>query len=145
VTLVRGFLDIPQLQNAITDTHFAKRDRMGRLLAFLARLNEPHGYPSAVTLNSVRGIGIDEGAAVLLESNGKATIVGRAGAYFLEPASPIAELRQHTPLTFAKIEVQKVAPGGVFNLRNWRGESTRYMLSVDAGVVHSTQSGGAIY
>lgn len=72
VTLVRGFLDIPLLQNAITDTHFAKRDRMGRLLVFLARLNEPGGFPGAVTLGFVRAIGIDEGAAVLLGSNGKA-------------------------------------------------------------------------
>ena len=39
VTLVHGFLEIPALKGIITDSHFVKRDRMGRLLAFLARLN----------------------------------------------------------------------------------------------------------
>src|SRR5208282_1088322 len=38
VTLIRGFLKIPHLQNLLTDSHFAKRDRMGRTLGFLARI-----------------------------------------------------------------------------------------------------------
>jgi len=40
VTLVRGFLRIPMLENVLTDSHFAKRDRMGRSLGFLARIIE---------------------------------------------------------------------------------------------------------
>jgi cyanophycinase len=32
VTLVRDFLKIPHLENSLTDSHFAKRDRMGRTL-----------------------------------------------------------------------------------------------------------------
>lgn len=32
VTLVRDFLKIPRLENSLTDSHFAKRDRMGRTL-----------------------------------------------------------------------------------------------------------------
>ena len=42
------FLEIPILKGIITDTHFAKRNRMGRLLVFLARLNEPDGKPRSV-------------------------------------------------------------------------------------------------
>ncbi len=37
-TLVEGFLRIPILSGIVTDTHFAKRNRMGRPLVFLARL-----------------------------------------------------------------------------------------------------------
>src|SRR5947209_931938 len=40
VTLERGFLKVPHLQNVITDSHFAKRDRMGRSLGFLARISK---------------------------------------------------------------------------------------------------------
>jgi cyanophycinase len=32
VTLVRDFLKIPHLETSLTDSHFAKRDRMGRTL-----------------------------------------------------------------------------------------------------------------
>jgi cyanophycinase len=145
VTLVHGFLNIPILRNIVTDSHFAKRDRMGRLLTFLARLNEPGGYPGAVTLGYVRGIGIDEGAAVLVGTNGKAIVVGHANAYFFQPSQAPAVLRPHTQLSFAKIDVQRVSPGGEFNLNEWRGKSERYTLSVDAAVVQSTQPGNVIY
>ena len=145
VTLVRGFLHIPLLVNVITDSHFVKRDRMGRLLVFLARLNEPQGYPPVVSLQPVRGIGVDEGAAVLLDANGKAKVVGRGNAYFLTPPFVKGELQRNHPLDLGAVEVLKVAPGGSFNLKSWRGDSARYSLSVQAGVIHSTQSGGANY
>src|ERR1035438_8213476 len=45
ITLNHNFLEIPILKRTVTDTHFAKRNRMGRLLVFLARLNEPDGKP----------------------------------------------------------------------------------------------------
>src|SRR5208283_4112715 len=61
VTLVRGFLKIPQLDNLLTDSHFAKRDRMGRTLGFLARVMQD-GWS-----NSPREIAIDEKSAVLVE------------------------------------------------------------------------------
>ncbi len=38
VTLVRDFLSIPVLKGVITDSHFSQRERMGRSLAFLARI-----------------------------------------------------------------------------------------------------------
>src|SRR5580700_5486716 len=38
VTVVRDFLKVPGLENILTDSHFAKRDRMGRSLGFLARI-----------------------------------------------------------------------------------------------------------
>ena len=84
VTLTSGFLDIPILKNIIIDTHFARRDRMGRLLVFLARLNEPDGKPKPRLLG-IRGIGVQERAAVLLEPDGKATVVGFGDTYFIDP------------------------------------------------------------
>ncbi|WP_204336684.1 hypothetical protein, partial [Proteus mirabilis] len=37
VTLVTGFLHLPRMGHIVTDTHFAKRDRLGRLVAFVAK------------------------------------------------------------------------------------------------------------
>ena len=84
VTLVRGFLKIPHLENLLTDSHFAKRDRMGRTLGFLARIMQD-GWSK-----SPREVAIDEKSAVLVEADGKGTVVGTGkGAYFLRPtASP---------------------------------------------------------
>lgn len=145
VTLFGHFLAIPTLKGVIADTHFAKRNRMGRLLVFLARLAEPDGKPLPATAPLVRGVGVDEGAAVLLEPDGHATVVGRSSAYFVKTKSWVEVLRANKPLTFKEIEVQKVMPGHAFNLQTWTGDAIQYKLSTEAGTIHSTQAGGAIY
>ena len=38
MTLDRGFLTAPYLEGAIADAHLDTRDRMGRLLTFVARI-----------------------------------------------------------------------------------------------------------
>ncbi len=47
VTIGRGLLHVPNLQGKITDSHFVARDRMGRLVAFLARISKDGG-PAAL-------------------------------------------------------------------------------------------------
>jgi cyanophycinase len=143
-TLSPNFLQIPILKGIITDTHFAKRDRMGRLLVFLARLNRPDGKPLPPGLG-VRGIGVEQGAAVLLEPDGKATVAGRGSAYFVSAQGADGVVAIGRPLSFGPFEIQKVDPGHAFDLKTWTGDSTRYTLSVEAGVIHSTQPGGGVY
>lgn len=138
VVITHGFLDDPALSDTITDTHFVRRDRMGRLLAFMARIV---GSGS----KRVKGVGIDEQTAVLLERDGHAKVVGRGAAYFLESSAPPTEFGHRKPLTFTGISVQKVTPGGDFDLRSWTGPSIHYRLDVESGAIHSTQSGGAVY
>ena len=144
ITLIRGFLDIPILQSIITDTHFARRDRMGRLLVFLARLNAPEGKPSETPV-SVRGLGIQERAAVLVDPDGKATVVGFGDAYFVDAAKAHGPMQKGKPLTFGEFDVQKVAPGESFYLKSWAGDSITYRLYAEGGKLRSTQTDGAVY
>ena len=77
LTLGRNdFLDQPYLSNVITDTHFDNPDRRGRLITFLARMNQDYGVVG-------RGIGIDESTAVCIESNGTSRVFGSGTAFFL--------------------------------------------------------------
>ena len=101
VTLERDFVKIPLLENLITDSHFAKRDRMGRTLGFLARIMKD-GWSA-----SPREVAIDEKSAVLVEADGKGSVVGRGkGAYFLRPTgAPRKFARKALPLTLRGIEV----------------------------------------
>lgn len=71
-----NFLDIPYLENTITDTHYNDPDRRGRHLTFLARMNEDWGV-------SAKGIGVDEETAVCIEASGKASVFGSGYAFFL--------------------------------------------------------------
>lgn len=139
VIIAHDFLNDPALKDTITDTHFVTRDRMGRLLVFMERILADNSLPSA------KGIGIDERTAVLMEPDGRATIVGSGAAYFISISTRAAMLNDGIPLTAQGFEVQKVLPGSSFDLRSWSGDSERYQLSVDAGVLHSTQKGGKIY
>jgi cyanophycinase len=141
VTLVRDFLKIPHLENLITDSHFAKRDRMGRTLGFLARIVKD-GWSS-----SPRDVAIDEKSAVLVEADGKARVVGKGkGAYFLRPTQAPEVCEKGVALTFRNISVYRVRAGGRFDLTSWTGEGgMAYSLSVERGKIESTQAGKKIY
>ena len=141
VTLVRDFVKVSHLENLITDSHFAKRDRMGRSLGFLARIMKDQWS------SSPREIAIDEKSAVLVDADGKSTVVGSGkGAYFVRPTRPPEICDAGAPLTFREISVYRVRSDGHFDLRSWTGEGgTKYSLSVVKGKIESTQPGNQIY
>ncbi len=141
VTLVRDFIRIPLLQNTLTDSHFAKRDRMGRSLGFLARLMQD-GWS-----RNLQEIAIDEKSAVLVEADGKAQIVGPGkGAYFLKPSKPPASCKVGAPLDFREVAVYHAPKGANFQIRSWTGTGGKsYVLSVERGVVRSSRPGNQIY
>ena len=144
ISLARGFLDIPILRGIITDTHFARRDRMGRLLVFIARFNESARGDSTI-LQHIRGIGIQERAAVLLEPDGKGHVVGYGSAYFIEADRASGAVQKGKPLTYGPFIVQKVAPGAYFYIKSWAGDAISYKLNVDSGKIRSTQTANEIY
>lgn len=140
VTLVWHFLKVPHLEGLLTDSHFVTRDRMGRTLGFLARIMQDGWSPSP------REVAIDERSAVLVEADGKASVVGKGkGAYFLKPQRKAQACVINVPLTMRDVNVHRVASGGHFDLNSWTGTGVSYVLSVYQGKVVSTQPGGSIY
>ncbi len=63
------FIQVPQLQNIITDTHYEERDREGRHVVFLARALVDYGIEA-------RGIACDDFTAVCIEPDGTARAFG---------------------------------------------------------------------
>ncbi|HLV89027.1 MAG TPA: cyanophycinase [Candidatus Sulfotelmatobacter sp.] len=141
VTVRRDFLQIDLLRNILTDTHFAKRNRMGRSLVFLARIVQD-GWS-----DDPREIAVDEKSAVLVEGNGSARVVGPGkGAYFMQVRKKALTCQKETPLSFHDISVYHAAANGTFDLNRWSGSGgVAYSLSVDAGTVTSTQAHGDVY
>ena len=141
VTVRKDFLKIELLRNTLTDSHFAKRDRMGRTLIFLSRIVQD-GWSE-----NPREIAIDERSAVLVEADGKSRVTGPGkGAYFLHVQEKPSVCREGTPLSFANIAVYHAPKGSEFDLKSWSGSGgSSYSLSVEKGVVSSTQNGGSIY
>jgi cyanophycinase len=140
VTISRDFLRIPLLAGIITDTHFAKRDRMGRLVVFLSRILQD-GWSK-----QVRAIAVEEGAAVLLEADGQAKVIGAGPAYFLEAKDPPEICRRKTPLSISGITVHRAPPGTSFNVKDWKGTGgDGYKLSVIKGELKALDSNHGIY
>src|SRR4051812_18380144 len=81
VTLVRDFLHLPYLSHVITDSHFAIRERFGRLLVWVGRLATEQRDAS------ITGIGIDEKAALCIEPDGTGRVysIGRGFAWLVRP------------------------------------------------------------
>ena len=143
ITLDRDFLVVPGMADIITDQHFVERDRMGRTLAFMARL-ATDGVPG------IKALAIDRETAVLVDAAGHATVVANAGhstphVYLLTGGDPQV-VQPKAPLTFLGVQVRKVVAGESFVFADWSNAgSISYQLDVNAGVVSSTQPDGAIY
>jgi cyanophycinase len=144
LTLDRDFLALPKLNGIITDQHLEERDRMGRTVAFLARLVKD-GWTSqgkaiaadretALHLNPVDGT-----AEVFSHGNHQTPYV-----YFLRTPGPPEVCEPKKPLTYRNISVYRIGPGGTFDVDTWSGTGgISYTLSADVGVL--TSSRGDIY
>jgi cyanophycinase len=114
--------------DVITDQHLVTRDRMGRLLGFLARQIQDGRTPTAW------GVAADEVTSIVVDRNGLATTMGSGNAYyvFADHFPEVCQAKQ--PLTYSDFKIWRVGPGDTFDLRN-RPTSGFYTVSVDAGVL----------
>jgi len=136
----RDFVSLPVLGGVIGDPHFTTRDRMGRDIAFLCRV-ATYGWSTAP-----RGIAVDEMTALLVANGGAASVVGSGNVYFLQAPGPPQQCVANKPLTYRSIGVQRIHAGDGFNLVTWsRTGGSAYGVTVEAGVLSSTQAGGSAY
>lgn len=142
MTIDNGFLSLsPVVTGAIADDHFVTRDRMGRLVAFLARISHDNtGAPRPF------GIAVDEHTAFLMETNGIGKIVGSSTAYFVSTPGAPEICQPGVRLTYQNLRVYRVTVGNTFDVVNWKGSGgTAYQLSAIKGRLMSTQPGGGVY
>ncbi|HEY6234481.1 MAG TPA: hypothetical protein VIW69_05150, partial [Candidatus Elarobacter sp.] len=128
ISFTTNLFDWPPLRGTITDSHFVKRDRFGRLVAFLSRI-----VHDRLGSAPVYGLGIDEGSVVLVEPDGTATlrIKGKdRGAYLVRMTKP-PQLAPGVPLR-ATVAVAHVARDGErFDLAHHRASEPWRAVTVD--------------
>jgi cyanophycinase len=144
VTLDRDFVALPRLDGLITDQHLQERDRMGRTVAFLARL-VTDGWTT-----QGRAIAADRETALHVDpTNGTVEVFTTPThptpfVYFLSTPGPPEVCQPGTPLTYRDVSVYRIGPGGGFDVDRWRGTGgIAYTLTVVEGVL--TSSRGDIY
>jgi cyanophycinase len=140
-TLVRDFLKVPGLENTLTDSHFARRDRMGRSLGFLARIVQD-GWS-----RTPREIAIDEKSALLVEADGRGKVMGTGlGVYFLRVSGAPAVCKRGQPLTLDGIAAYHAPAGATFDLHTWAGSGGEaYSIPVTAGKIHTSRGVNSVY
>jgi cyanophycinase len=130
VTVQRDFIQVPHLGGTITDSHFMARDRMGRLVTFMSRI-VTDGWAS-----SVRGVGIDEYTAVLMNADGTASVVGPGSAWLVHlSAGDVIRCAPHEPLTTTAIDVLEVHRGDDLNLASFTGTGTQHTVRAHDGTL----------
>jgi cyanophycinase len=144
LTLDRDFVALPKLGGKITDQHLQERDRMGRTVAFLARLVHDGWTSQGLAIAADR-----ETALHVDPVSGKSEVLSTPThptpyVYFLRTPGPPEVCEPGTPLTYRDIAVYRIGPGGAFDLDTWHGTGgIAYTLSAEDGVL--TSSRGEIY
>ncbi len=110
VTLVRNVLALPPLAHVVTDTHFGARDRMGRLLAFTARMMTD-GLDTAPL-----GIGVDEQTALVVDDVGAAAVVGSGSVYVIAPDHAPSTCISGQPLAWSNVDLYELHAGDSLTL-----------------------------
>ncbi len=119
----------PVLKGTIVDTHFHKRDRMGRAMTFVARL-----LRDGIT-NQALGIGIDEYTSLLIDKQGIAQVMTDdedGSVYFILGDHQPKICERNKPLSFSDYRIWRVRNGEKFDLKNI-SIAEDYKVSVDRG------------
>jgi cyanophycinase-like exopeptidase len=130
ISFTTGLFAWPALRDTITDSHLVVRDRLGRTIAFLARIFHDRLLPSA---GQIYALGIDGGSAVVVDPDGTATLLNRKGgrgAYLLRSDTPPLLIPAH-PLHYT-VEVTHIARDGErFDLLDKQSPEPWYTITVD--------------
>ena len=126
VTLVRDFLHLPYLEHVITDTHFAKRDRFGRLITFIARLTVEEKDAT------ITGLAVDEDTSLCVDGNGIGRVftLRQGFAWLIRPLHEPSNLAPGKPLDFDRIPIVAAGPGSLVDLKRFTVEQPAFAYNV---------------
>lgn len=152
LSLTGGFIAPPALSNTILDSHLDSRDRMGRLVSFMARLIAPVNGTGCtggiLPATSARGIGVGVETALLVEGQGahqpyvarrvtNPSTTTESAVYFLRPLQAPTACAPGQALSMSTVEIRKLANSTtVFNLTDWTGASP-YFVDALSGALTS--------
>lgn len=122
-----GFLDFAPMNDVITDTHFAQRDRMGRLFAFMARLRQDGSSAR------ILGLGIDEATSLFVDRNGRGTLDGASAAYVVSERSDTQRVQvvSGQPLIYTNLLRIKLTAGQTYDFGTGAHTGSAAVFSVD--------------
>ncbi|MFO0617455.1 MAG: cyanophycinase [Polyangiaceae bacterium] len=110
MTFEPDFLGLAPTTPLVIDTHFHERDRMGRLVGFMART-----WTDGLVAD-IRGIGIDEATALVVDAQGHGEVVGAGHVYVVDAAAPPDTCVSGQALEWSGLERRRLSPGDTVDL-----------------------------
>ncbi len=136
-TIAEDFLRAEPLYSAgvITDTHFAKRKRQGRLIGMMARITQTH--PGAPVL----GVAVDEDAVLGIDAKGEGRVFSENGdrAWLFRPGA--ARIETGKPLQASGWTIIGLdASSRLYTSSDWRVAKPAYVGQADItdGIIRYT-------
>lgn len=122
ITLDHDFLHLPFLTRVVTDSHFGKRERLGRLVAFLARAE----HDGLVTRPI--GLGVDENTALCIDADGIGRVFSESDghAWLVRPQGAKKTLVAGAPLNAGKVDVTLVGADSRIDLATFHVEDPAF-------------------
>ena len=133
VALEQGFLNFAPLKNIITDSHFGQRDRMGRLVSFLARLSTSYGAVNPI------GLGIDERTALVIDSSSRGLVMGQGYIYLVRSLSAPEICIEGQPLTHTGLDYVRLSNGDQIQFPVDTNQTSNQSMAVNNGVLTPRQ------
>ncbi|MCA0176487.1 MAG: hypothetical protein LCH73_09400 [Proteobacteria bacterium] len=118
----------PHLDNVIMDSHFVKRDRMGRLMTFLCR-QQALGRAEAAW-----GLGLTDGGVMLVDRDGIGTVWNEPAYVVLADGNHAGCGDERQPLTYQGFKVWRLAPGEQYDFMI-RPHKGYYTVDVKGGTL----------
>jgi cyanophycinase-like exopeptidase len=139
--LTTDFFRLPLEYNLVPEPHFVTRDRMGRLLTFMARLRQD------ARTSLVYGVGLDEGTSLFIDSHGLGTFQNQTGSgngWILREdrrATQRVQVAPGLPLIYRNVQKSMLAPGQTFDFARGTTAQPTALISVEGAVPVSPYNG----
>jgi cyanophycinase len=146
VSISPSFIQVPFLENTISDQHYSQRERKGRHITFMARMMKDYG------IKQPKGIGVDEKTALCIDEKGNAFVFGTNSVYFListpdfpEQCKPDMTLTWDVNQRAVHVHTYHGSTQGTpaFNIKKWPASSIEHWCIKD-GVLKRVVTGGTL-
>lgn len=141
VSFAPSLFDWEPLDATLTDSHFVKRDRMGRLMTFLCR------QLASGKRDDAWGLGIDEGSTIVIDREGLGTVYGDV-AYMVHADRSSSgcegDGEETSPVTYLGFKVWRLPVGSTYDFYDRPAEGY-YKIDVVEGVLSANPYTGPVW
>lgn len=129
MALSADFLQFPIMDNIVTDSHFHARERMGRTLAFMARLRQDG------TTTQITGLAIDEQTSLFIDRNSVGIVDnnGSGAVYVIEERADTqrTQVLPGQPLIYRNLQRTRLDAGRFYDFVSRQHNGSATVISVD--------------